>query len=151
MKHRELQLLASSYVDDQLTGKEKKAVLAHLEECSECRLFVEEAKRIRTEIRSLGRVELPYAFASRVAHAVERREERTAEWLGIEPLARNTFIVIAAIVLLVFAFTKSESPAVNVPADQMLDGLASDSIATHVLLKQSELTRNDLLYAVLTQ
>jgi anti-sigma factor RsiW len=151
MKHRELQLLVSSYVDDQISGKDRKTVAGHLETCSECRRFVEQSKQIRAGIRGLGRVELPYAFASRVAHTVEQRDERTAGWLGIEPLARNTFIVLAAIVILLFVFTKSENAAATVSTDQLVGGIASDSVAAHVLLKQSELTRNDLLYAVLTK
>ncbi len=151
MKHRELQLLVSSYIDDQITGEEQKTVIAHLETCAECRRFVEEAKQIRTEIRGLGHVELPYAFAERVAHSVEKRDERAAEWLGVEPLARNTFIVLAAIVLLLFVFTKSDNTGLTVQPDQLLGGMASDSLATHVLLKQSELTRSDLIYAVLAK
>lgn len=150
MKHRELLLLVSSFVDDECTGEEKTVVNSHLEVCSECRRFVEQAKRVRSEIRDLGGVELPYGFASRVVHAVEKREELTAEWLGVEPLARNTFFVLAAVVILMFAFTKSGSTAASASADQILGGIASDSVAAHMLLKQSELTRNDLLYAVLT-
>ncbi len=151
MKHRELQLLVSSFVDDHITGKEKEVVVAHLETCAECRRFVEEAKQIRAEIRGLEHVELPYAFAARVVHAVEKRDERAAEWLGVEPLARNTFVVIAAIVLLLFVFTKSDNTGATIQADQLLGGMASDSLATHVLLKQSELTRSDLIYAVLAK
>lgn len=151
MKHDELRLLVSSYVDGEVTMKEKKSIVAHLKVCSECRHFFEQAKKMQSDIRSLDRVELPYAFASRVAHVIEKRDEQTTEWLGLELLARNIFYALAFVVLLMFVLTKSDSGVSTVSTDQILSGMNSDTGATHMLLKQSELTRNDLLYVVLTK
>lgn len=151
MKHDELQLLVSSYVDGEGTMKEKKSIVAHLKVCSKCRRFYEEAKKMQSDIRSLEHVELPYAFASRIAYAIEKRDEQTTEWLGLEPLARNIFYALAFVVLLMFVLTSSESGTSTVSTDQILSGMATDTGAAHVLLKQSELTRNDLLYVVLTK
>jgi hypothetical protein len=60
---------------------------------------------IREEICALGEVKLANYFAARVAYSVEKRDEQSMEWLGIEPLARNTFIVLAGFVLIMFFFT----------------------------------------------
>lgn len=151
MSHHELRLLVSSYIDGELTSGEKANVLTHLEVCSECRDFLENAKIIRTEIQSLDHIELPNTFASHITHSVSHREEQIVEWLGVEPSARNTFCVIAIVVLLMFVFTSFNNSTSSVSADQLLGGITSDSVATYVLLKQGELTGNDLLYAVLTK
>jgi predicted anti-sigma-YlaC factor YlaD len=151
MNHKKLQLLVSSYLDDEVNDSEKAEVLSHLECCSECCQFVQQAQLIRNEISVLGEVNLANYFAERVAHSVERRDEQTMEWLGIEPLARNTFIVLSGFVLLMFFFTSFNNSTASAMNDQLLNRITSNSVSTQVLLQQGNLSRSDLLYAVMTK
>jgi anti-sigma factor RsiW len=151
MNHKELQLLVSSYLDDEVSETDKETVLSHIKVCTECHEFVQHANKIREEIRALGEVDLPYAFATHLAHSVERRDERVKEWLGVEPLARNTFFVLAIVVLVIFMFTSSVGSSSGFTGDQLLSGYSTDTVSTRVLLQQDHLSKSDLLYAVMTK
>jgi predicted anti-sigma-YlaC factor YlaD len=151
MSHKEIQLLMSSYVDGEIRGSEELRVLEHLDVCSECRQFIKTARKIREEIRMLDEIELPYAFAVRVAHSVEKHDEQAKEWLGIEPLARNTFFAIAAVVVIMFFLTSVDAGSPPSIADVLIGGTDNDSIATQVLLQPGDLSKNDFLYAVMTK
>jgi hypothetical protein len=151
MSHKEVQLLISSYVDGEINGDEELLVLQHLNVCLECRQFVKNAGKIREEIRALGEIELSYAFSERVAHLAKENDEQTKDWLGIEPLARNTFIVIAVTVFIMFlltSFNKSTYPGI---AEVLIDGSNRDSAVTQVLLQPGYISNNDLLYAVMAE
>jgi anti-sigma factor RsiW len=151
MSHKELQLLISSYVDGEINDEEEQMVLQHLNVCPECRQFVKNAGEIREEIRALGEVDLSYAFSERVAHLAKQSDEKAKDWLGIEPLARNTFIAIAMMVFMMFlltSFNKSASPGI---AEVLIDGSNGDSAVTQVLLQHDNLSKNDLLFAVMTK
>jgi len=151
MNHKKLQLLVSSYLDGEVNESEKAEARSHLEQCSDCRQFVEQAKLIREEICALGEVKLSNSFAARVVYSVERRDEQTMEWLGIEPSARNTFILLVSIVFVMFFLTSFNNGTATAMNDQLLSRITSDSVSTHALLQQDNLSKNDLLYAVMTE
>jgi anti-sigma factor RsiW len=151
MNHKELQLLASSYLDDEVSEADKVTVLSHIRVCTECHEFVEHAKKIREEIRAIDEVQLPYTFAAHLSHSIERRDEQAREWLGVEPLARNTFFVLAIVVLVIFMFTSSIGSSSGFTRDQLFSGYSTDSVSTRVLLQQDRLSKSDLLYAVMTK
>ena len=151
MNHKKIQLLVSSYLDEEVNDSERAQALSHLEVCSECRQFVEHAKLMRENICALGEVELVNSFAARVAYSVEKRDEQTVEWLGIEPSARNTFILLAGLVLVMFFLTSFNNNTASAMNDQLLSRITSDSVSTRVLLQQENLSKSDLLYAVMTK
>jgi hypothetical protein len=151
MSHKEIQMLMSSYVDDEISDIDEPRVLEHLEVCAECRQFIKNAKEIREGIRLLDEIDLPSAFASRLAHVTVKRDEHIKEWLGIEPLARNAFYAFAVIVLAIFFVLHSDKNVAPGIADVLIDGSGGDSVATQVLLQPGDLTKNDLLYAVMTK
>ena len=151
MNHKEMQYLVSSFIDGEVNENEKAQVLLHLEGCPACRLFTDHAKLMRNEICSLGEAALSDSFPARVVHAVEIRDEQTIEWLGIEPSARNTFILLAGFVLVVFFLTRFDNNTAAAMSDQLFYKNTPDSAATKVLLQQERLTKNDLLYAVMTK
>ncbi len=151
MSHKEIQLLMSSYLDDEINDSEEPIVLEHLRICSECQQFIKAAKEIREDLRALDEVDLPYTFAAHLAHSVERREEHVMAWLGIEPLARNTFFALAIIVFVIFIFTSFTNSSSGFTGDQLLSGYSTDSVSTHLLLQQDRLSKSDLLYAVMTK
>ena len=151
MNHKKLQVLVSSYLDGEVDDSEKTIVLSHLEQCPDCRAFIQQAKRIREEICALGEVKLTNSFTARVTYSVERRDEQTVEWLGIEPSARNTFILLAGVVLIMFLLTSFNNNTVTAMDDQLLNRIVPYSVSTHVLLQKENLSRSDVLYAVMTK
>ena len=46
MKHEEIKTLLAAYLEDELDGKDKTLVEAHLRECAECRAEVEELNQL---------------------------------------------------------------------------------------------------------
>ena len=151
MRHKKLQLLVSAYLDGEVNDAEKAIVDSHLKGCSECRRFIEHATLMREEISALNEFHLTNSFTARVLHTVKKRDEQTVEWLGIEPLARNTFILLAGFVLLIFFFTKFNSDTPSSMNDQLLNRITSNSISTNVLLQHGNLSKSDLLYAVMSK
>ncbi len=151
MNHKSIQILVSSYLDNEVNDTEKAEVLSHLELCPECRQFIEHAKLMKEEISTLGEVKLASSFASGVAYSVEKRDEQTVEWLGIEPSARNTFFLLAGFVLIIIFLTSFNNNTASAMNDQLLSRITSDSVSTRVLLQQGNLSKNDLLYAVMTK
>jgi anti-sigma factor RsiW len=151
MNHKKNQILVSSYLDGEVNESEKAEALSHLEVCPECRQFIEQSKLMRENIRALGEVDLANSFAARVAYSVEKRDEQTVEWLGIEPSARNTFILLAGFVLVMFFLTSFNNNTGSAMNDQLLNRITSNSVSTQVLLQQENLSKSDLLYAVMTK
>jgi predicted anti-sigma-YlaC factor YlaD len=151
MNHKKMQVLVSSYLDGEINESEKAETLSHLEVCPECRQFIEQAKLMREKIYTLGEVELANSFAAHMAHLVEKRDEQTVEWLGIEPSARNTFILLAGLVLVMFFLTSFNNTTASAMNDQLLNRITSNSVSTQVLLQQENLSKSDLLYAVMNK
>ncbi len=151
MKHKKMQLLVSSYLDDEVSETDKETVLSHINVCTECQEFIEHANKIKEEIRALGEADLPYTFTAHVLHSIERRDEQVKEWLGVEPLARNTFFALAIVVLVTFMLTSTIGTSSGFTEDQLLNGYFTDSVTTRVLLQQDHLSKSDLLYAVMTK
>ncbi|MBN1397314.1 MAG: zf-HC2 domain-containing protein [Bacteroidetes bacterium] len=151
MSHKQMQLLISSYIDGEIDAGRKKKVLEHLKTCQECRQFVDEAGEIRKQIKALDEIELPHAFSERIAHLAVKSEEETKDWLGIEPLARNTFIAIATAVVILFFVTDLKKEASPSIMEILNSGQNGDSAVTQVLLHPGELSKNDLLLAVMTK
>jgi anti-sigma factor RsiW len=151
MNHKELQMLLSSYLDGEVNDADNAKVLSHIDTCVECRQFSEQAKQMREAIRALGEIELPYGFAAQTVRLAERDDEQVEEWLGVEPLARNTFFIIAVTVFMMFlltSFNNGTSPGI---AEALIEGSDGDSVATQVLLQPGDFSKNDLLYAVMTK
>jgi len=151
MNHKKLKLIVSAYLDGEVNDSEKAAVFSHLEVCSECRQFIEHAKLMREQISALGEIKLANSFAAKVAYAVERRDEQSVEWLGIEPSARNTFFMLAVVAIVMFILTNINNNTASAMNDQLLSRITTDSVSTRVLLQQENLSKSDLLYAVMTK
>jgi predicted anti-sigma-YlaC factor YlaD len=151
MNHDELQKLMSSYLDGEANEADKAILLSHLDDCTECRLFIDHANQIHKAIRALGEIELSHSFASRTVQVVERGNDQVEEWLGVEPLARNTFFAIAITVFLMFVLTSMNNAASPGITEVLMEESGGDSVATQVLLQPGDFSKNDLLYAVMTK
>jgi anti-sigma factor RsiW len=151
MNHEELRMLLSSYLDGEVNDIDKTKVISHIETCDECQQFIEHTKQIREAVQAIGGIELPFDFAARTSRLTERRNEQAEEWLGVEPLARNTFFAIAVSVLMIFLLTNINKDVSASITEVLINGSDGDSIATQVLLQPGTLSKNDLLYAVMTK
>jgi hypothetical protein len=106
---------------------------------------------MREGISAIGDVELAPGFAARVRNMIVRQEEQSEKWLSIERLARNTVFAIAFVMLIIFFiadYNNISSPGIS---EVLIDGTDSDSIAAQVLLNPGDLSKSDLLYAVMTK
>jgi anti-sigma factor RsiW len=151
MKHKKLQLLVSSYVDNEIDDKDRSIVLTHVKECPECARFAERAKRIHDDIRAVADIDPQNSFTKQIMRLIDAREERTEEWMGIEPLARNTFIALAAFVLIVLSVSFFSNRSDVITSDQFITTMSGDSASMNVLFQQKDLSKDDVLYAAVNK
>lgn len=97
---RELEPRLSQFVDGDLAGDERAAVVAHLDTCAACRAIVADLERVRATARLLGPVTPPdhlwleiagqihpgggsFAAPAPMAPARAPRQARVTQWLGL--------------------------------------------------------------------
>jgi predicted anti-sigma-YlaC factor YlaD len=151
MNHKEMQMLVSSLIDGEVTESEKALVKEHMKKCPECREFADQIEQIRNGIHTINDAELEPGFAAHVRDLVVRQDEQSEKWIGIEQLARNAVFAIAVIVLAMFFVTSYNNDLSPGITEVLIDGTGKDSIVTQVLLNQENLSKNDLLYAVMAE
>jgi predicted anti-sigma-YlaC factor YlaD len=151
MNHNQLMMLVSSYLDGELNDSDSVVVKEHLESCSVCRQFQEAALQVQKEVRSVDKDLVSSFFPARVMHSVQKRDQQSVEWLDIEPLARRTVWALAAVVMILFILTSFKNSSNAGFSEPFLSGVSADSSAAQVLLQQESITKNDLLYAVMTK
>jgi anti-sigma factor RsiW len=150
MNHNELQMLVSSSFDKEMMESERKIVEDHLAACPACRKFLEEAAWLRSEVQGLADQELSSTFSRTVMRSIESQEDRQVEWMGIEAFARHAFYAIALVVMLTFIISGFDSTAVSTSIDPVFVGFESDS-TSHGLLISQEISKEDILYSVMTR
>jgi anti-sigma factor RsiW len=151
MKHKKLQIIVSAYIDGEAADEEKAVARQHIEACAECRAFADRSELIRESIRTSEEYKFGEGFVHRVTGSIAIREEQTMEWIGVERLARNMVMMIAVLIAALLLLTTPESNASPNITEVLIDGTGSDSAAAQVLLKPGNLSKNDLLYAVITK
>ena len=151
MNHNQLMMLVSSYLDGELNDTDSAAVREHLKACSVCRQFQEAALQVQKEVRCVDKDLVSSSFPIRVMHAVQKRDQQSVEWLDIEPLARRTVWALAAVVMILFILTSFRNSANAGFSEPFFSGVSADSSAAQVLLQQESITKNDLLFAVMTK
>ena len=123
MECKKFELMASAYLDRQLTGAEADAYRAHLAACGDCRLYLDEVEQASLILRKLRTPESPRELRSNVMREVAgraRREitvaQRALAWLSrFNPrlVAYSAGSVISA---LLFAVVFSGFRPIPVPA-----------------------------------
>ena len=76
--------LLDAFVDGELTSEEMISVQSHLDECPECRAYVDDALAIRASFPTEDDAELPADFAETVMKAVA---ETVGEWVARQDAA----------------------------------------------------------------
>jgi len=103
MDCKEINSLITEYLDDTLSAKQKKAMEAHLANCSACRREITTYRNIQVVIQEIGKesVSAPAGFTGKVMAALEKetlKPKRKLAWLA------NTWrkgVAAAAVFLLV--------------------------------------------------
>ena len=151
MNHQEIHLLLSAFIDNELTDTDRSIVTGHLKGCPDCRLLVNQLKVLKHSVHSAGNFELPYAFASAITRSIHHDEEVAVSWIGIEHYAQRFAIGLGLLVLLLVGITSYRQNADPLPVERYVSGLSSDSAVSQILTKQGSVTREDVMFAVLTK
>lgn len=146
-----MRLLLSAFIDDELTDAERSVVVEHLNECADCRQQVAQFGTLKKNVHAAGNMELPYAFASSVARSIHHDQEVAVSWLGIEHYALKYVFGLAFLVLLLVGITSYRQNNADVPLERYVSGISSDSAVSQILTKQGTITRDDVMFAVLTK
>ena len=151
MNHDEIRVLLSAYVDKELSGAEKKVVDEHLRGCPDCRQRVSQLVVLKRSVHALGDLDLPYAFASNLAHAIDHDEEVTVSWIGIEHFAQRIAVGLTLFVLLLIGITTYSQHDDPGTVERYVVGLSTDSAGSQIFTKQGALTKDDVMLAVFTK
>jgi hypothetical protein len=151
MNHHEIHLLLSAFIDEELTNADKSVIIGHLKECHDCRQRVNQLKVLKHSVHSAGNIDLPYAFASTIARSIHHDEEIAVSWIDIEHYAQRFAIGLGLLVLLLVGITSYRQNADPLPVERYVSGLSSDSAVSQILTKQGSITREDVMFAVLTK
>jgi anti-sigma factor RsiW len=151
MNHNEFHMLLSGYVDDELSVPEKALIIGHLKECADCRDRVSELVVLKRSVHAAADIELPYSFASSLARMIHHDEEVNVSWTGIEHFAGKFVMGLALLVLLFAGLMSARQNEDPFPVERYISGLNADSSASQILTKRGALTRDDIMFAVLTK
>lgn len=151
MKTNHPEQLLSSYVDDELTEKERREISKHLASCESCRKSVEELRALRVRIREAADVTLPDNFVYSVLRSARREKENSVVWLGTERLARNVVVALTLFVLALVGLGTFFRPEPALRVDRYLITEPTDTLAGQVLGTQGEISKDVMVYAVLTK
>ena len=151
MNHDEIRVLLSVYVDAEMTKAEKSVVEDHIHGCADCRRRVKQLRALKRNIHALGNVDVPFAFASSLAHSIDHETELTVSWLGIEHYAQRIAVGLALLVLLLLGVTSYNQRNDPGTVERYVVGLSSDSAGSQMFTKQESLTKDDVMLAVFTR
>jgi anti-sigma factor RsiW len=151
MKTNHPEQLLSLYVDDELTGEERREVSEHLASCESCRLSIEEMRALRVRIKEAADVSLPDNFVYSVLRSARREDENTVVWLSTEKFARNVVVVLSVVVLALVGLGTFLRPEPPIRVDRYLISEPTDTLAGQVLGMQGEISKDVMVYAVLTK
>ena len=151
MNHNEIRLLLSAFVDGEVTAQERDLVEQHVAGCTECQTQLDQMRTLKHAVHAAGDIELPYSFANEVVRSLHHDEEATVSWTGIEHLAVRFVLGLAVLVLLMVGITSYRQSPDVLPMERYVSGLNPDSAAYSLLTKQGNITRDDVMYAVLTK
>jgi hypothetical protein len=96
-------------------------------------------------------VELSYGFEFRLRRAIQQEGSHELLWGGVESVARNAVTAIAVLVLCVVVFSTFDAVAQDLPNEPIIVAGQLDTLSNHLFNKQSEISRDDLVYAVVSR
>jgi anti-sigma factor RsiW len=151
MNHNELHQLLSAYADGYANEQQRSVILSHLEICPACRKFLAELKQMKEGIRAAADIHVHHAFSAKVMTVIRKDEIIEKPWTGVEPFARKTVFALAVLVMVLFAATMIGSKQQPLGPQHLLTAGVDDSLANNVLMQQTELSKDDVLLALVTK
>ncbi len=151
MKHEDWKERISRHLDGDLTPQESDALAGHLATCADCRAFANDLSALRHAVHDAASLDLDPSFAVMVVERARQQDARVESWNAVERLARNTVMGLALTAAVVVAGLTALSPHETSTGDQMILSATQDTTITRVLMKADELTKSDVLLAVVTK
>jgi anti-sigma factor RsiW len=139
------------YFDKCLDPVETQELEQHLQSCTSCGTLLRELQSIRSTVKQSADVELSYGFSFRLHRTIEQEGSHEEVWGDVETVARNAVAAIAVLVLCMVVFSKADSVGQEVPNESIIAVGQLDSLSNHMFNKQGEISRDDLVYAVLSR
>jgi len=97
MTHEEIRENVSAFFDGELDDRQAAEIRAHLENCAECRRYLEELRAASGALKKEGRAKLP--FAVRAAVLAEAASEKANKRRYMPAASRFLAVACCAIVL----------------------------------------------------
>jgi len=151
MNHQELFELLSAFVDNELTEAERSTVKQHIDSCPDCRRRLGQLETLKHSVHEAGNMELPYAFASTLTRSIQHNDDVAISWLGIEHYALRFVFGLAFLVLVLLGITSYRQADDPLTVERYVSGISSDSAVAQILTKKGTLTKDDVMFAVLTK
>lgn len=151
MSHKYFQQLLSSYLDNELTTDEKLRFERHREGCDECKQRLQIFHAVKLHIHSGGDFELPGSFAPSVVRRIRQEQEGAVLWLGPEIFARRLVLGLFIIIMCLVGLDSFFQPEQSITMDRYLRAEHQDSVSLQVLTPQSEISKDDILYAAMSK
>ncbi len=151
MSHKQFQRLLSLYLDNEVSAEETLQIERHLEACDECKQRLQVFHAVKAHIHSGGNFELPGSFAQSVARRIRQEQEGSVRWLGPEIFARRLVLGLFIIVMCLVGLGSFFQPEQTVTMDRYLRAEHQDSVSLQVLTPQSEISKDDILYAAMSK
>ncbi len=151
MNHTIFRELISAYADGEISGDEQTMLTRHMEQCAECRLFLEQIRQTSLAVKATGDIRLAQHFTYGVLRSVRQEQEESRAWLPIEHIARRFVFGLSVAVMLFVSVSivlETEDPVVMEP---YLAGEQTDSSVTRTLLTKEDLSKEDVLFAAVTR
>lgn len=151
MNHKYFQQLLSSYLDHEASADEKLQIERHLEGCDECKGRLQIFEAVKAHVHSGGDVELSGNFSQSVVRRIRIEKEGSVLWLGPEIFARKLVLGLFIIVISLVGLGSFFQPEQTVTMDRYLRAEHQDSVNMQVLTPQSEISKDDILYAAMSK
>ena len=90
--------LISAYLDGELKGDELGTLVDHLAECGRCSSELQQIQQVRTAVRSLPMLELPFGLVPEAGEVVVPLRRNKGIWFGAAAALIAIVIAIAALV-----------------------------------------------------
>lgn len=125
MNCNDVTLVLSMYQDDELDAARKAAVQAHLKECEQCRLELDQLETVNLRVKKLRDVQPAQNFTALVMSKVREREKR--RWFALPSLVYSVIFTIFFILGLLITANLKNGTAMTPDDEIYADSILIDS------------------------
>lgn len=151
MNHQQFESTLSSYIDGELSAQQALEFESHLQECPACKMQMVQLQNIREGIRSAAVADLPDSFSANVLRFIRLQTSQSESWRGAERLAWRIVFALSILVVLIVGVGILNTSEQSINMERYLSGIQPDSAVQRVLLNPEEISKDDVLLAVVTR